>query len=380
MEARYWRAIRSKKPRAALFSHPPRLLRQVDSLRKARLQAADYKFALERATNELEAKGQALEQLQARVDALAAAAAAPPAALEAELRAARADAERSKRKLAAAELELARQLDALQELQGRLDAVVGQLALERQWQRPQQPQQSGVALSSEHDALSSKLLLSSTTEELRSARLAAEEYKRRLALAELQLSAARAAAATADAPLQPAATGESARTHGAGSPGALLRPRAVGELESDDGEEAGEDVRQGYAVRMAAHGAAAAAVAEGGASALETARLVSQHHVQHSTAQASTLGPCGRELVAGLMKDNQELRARLRNAERHACATEARRRAELAAAAWQGGGTAAARLLQQRLEEQEAAAERLRGSLAAAEAQLVEAFQRQAEL
>ncbi len=52
-----------------------------------------------------------------------------------ELELARQESDSYRHKLAATELELAKQLDALRELQWRLDSVVGQLGLQRQVQQ-----------------------------------------------------------------------------------------------------------------------------------------------------------------------------------------------------------------------------------------------------
>lgn len=161
---------------------------QVEAVRQARLEAQAHCFRLEQAQNELEHLRQHAtvleQQLQAQAVTAPCASMGPGCAADAALQEARLQAadERYARQLA--ELELAKQLDALGELQWQLECVVAQLGL--------QPKQ--VPPTAQHPAVPATtpcaidhMLLLGKVEELRQAQLQIGEFKRRLARAEAQL-------------------------------------------------------------------------------------------------------------------------------------------------------------------------------------------------
>lgn len=227
-------------------------------MRQARLEAARCRYQLEQAHGELAGLRQqvaALAAAQAQAQAQPGAAACP-AAWEDVLQAARLEAADSKFKLQLTELELAKQLDALQELQWQLECVACQLG--------GVPGGGGGGGGAGPDAAGAgtgapaapapaidHMLLLGKVEELRAAQLQLAEYKRRLAAAE-----AAAAAAEARAP--------------AGQP-QCARPLA------------------GLAVPAAAVGS--------------------------TPGRSDGLGACGQELLGSLLGENEQLRARLAEAE-----------------------------------------------------------------
>lgn len=232
-------------------------------MRQARLEAATCHYQLEQAHGELAALRQqvaALAQAHAQQQAQQQGAASPAAAAawEAALQAARLEAADSKYKLQLTELELEKQLDALQELQWQLECVVCQLGLAPPGGgggRGAATDAAGTGAGAAPDAAPTPaidhMLLLGKVEELRAAQVQLAENKRRLAAAE--------AAATAAEARVPAG-----QPQGAGQPAGLAVPAA-----------------------------AAGCAADGG----------------------SALGACGQELLGSLLGENQALRARLAEAE-----------------------------------------------------------------
>ncbi|KAL4457351.1 hypothetical protein ABPG75_012216 [Micractinium tetrahymenae] len=159
-------------------------LHEVEAVRQARLEAQACSFQLEQAQNELEHLRQHAAALEQHAAAACCAGAGAGCAAEAALQEARLQAadERYARQLT--ELELAKQLDALGELQWQLECVVAQLGLQpppapAAAQHPAQP--ATPASTIDH------MLLLGKVEDLRQAQLQLGEYKRRLARAEAQL-------------------------------------------------------------------------------------------------------------------------------------------------------------------------------------------------
>lgn len=172
-------------------------------MRQARLEAAACRYQLEQARGEL-------ADLRLQVTALAhpqrgrdvGAGSAAAAQWEEALQAARLEATDNKYKLQLTELELAKQLDALQELQWQLECVVCQLGLAP----PSGSAAAGPAAAASAAAAVAApaatpappidhMLLLAKVEELRSAQVQLAECQRRLAQAEAALAAAEARSA-----------------------------------------------------------------------------------------------------------------------------------------------------------------------------------------
>ena len=188
------------------------LLLQVEAVHQARLEAQQYCYQLRQAHNELEELRQQVvalhgqQQQQQRQQRLQQhdrlpAAVEEAAGLEEQLQEARLEAADHKLAKQLAELELAKQLDALQELQWQLSCVVAQLGLGPNGSQGGAPCGGGTGSSdwaaAPPDAAAvpasdkvDHMLLLSKVEELRMAQLELQEYKRRLAFAEAQLAAA----------------------------------------------------------------------------------------------------------------------------------------------------------------------------------------------
>lgn len=186
-----------RRPTTAHPPPPP----QVDAVRQARLEAANSHARLEDAHVELVALRHQVAELAAQQQGQAATPAA--ATLEAALQEARLDAVDARCKARLAELELAKQLDALQELQWQLDCVVAQLGLAPDAAASAAvPPAAGPAAPTLPGVPSSHvdhMLLLSKVEELRCAQLELGECHRRLAATEAVLAAARADPAGAPA-------------------------------------------------------------------------------------------------------------------------------------------------------------------------------------
>ena len=184
-----------RRPTTAHPPPPP----QVDAVRQARLEAANSRARLEDAHVELVALRHQVAELAAQQQGQTPAA----AALEAALQEARLDAVDARCKARLAELELAKQLDALQELQWQLDCVVAQLGLAPDAAASAAvPPAAGPAAPTLPGVPSSHvdhMLLLSKVEELRCAQLELGECRRRLAATEAVLTAARADPAGAPA-------------------------------------------------------------------------------------------------------------------------------------------------------------------------------------
>jgi hypothetical protein len=243
-------------------------------LQQARLEAQQYRLQLEQACRELEqlrSQRSQQDQEQQRQH--------QPAVAAEELQEARLAVSDSRYKLQLTELELAKQLDALQELQWQLDCVVAQLGLQ-----PVQQQQGGTGsgsgcCSGRPDAAQAEpeaepayttpvdyMMLLSKVEELSMVQLQMEEYKRRLAFAEAQLAgAAHSHAGTRAQPPQP-------QQHNCQQPGVAL-PAA---------QELG------------------------------------------SSSDCAELGASGKQLVGELLQENEALRRRLGEAEEQYSALEER--------------------------------------------------------
>lgn len=160
-------------------------------MREARLDAQQCRYQLQRAHDDL-------ADLRQQVAALSSAAPA-----SADVEAARMEAADCRYKQQLAELELAKQLDALQELHWQLDSVVSQLGLQPApstsggggQAAPAGPAAAAAAPTSASAAVDHLQLLAKV-EELRHSKLQLDEYKRRLAAAEAQLAVAQGRAAT----------------------------------------------------------------------------------------------------------------------------------------------------------------------------------------
>lgn len=178
---------------------PPPLVNrrlQADALRTARLDAAQARYQLEAAQAEL-------DDLRHQVAAALSSAAQPPAStqLEEQLAAARLEAADAHHRLQLTELELAKQLDALGELQWQLDCVVQQLGLGAGIGGDGATTFPVTAPGSGQDASAATpdlMELLSRVEELQHTRLHLGESQRRLAAAEREL--ARRQRQAADAP------------------------------------------------------------------------------------------------------------------------------------------------------------------------------------
>lgn len=178
---------------------------QVEAVRQARLEAAACHYQLEQAHGELaELRQQVTAWAHAQRGRDVGAGAAAAAQWEEALQAARLEAADNKYKLQLTELELAKQLDALQELQWQLECVVCQLGLA--------PPGGSAAAGARPAAAASAaaagappaappgppidyMLLLGKVEELRSAQVQLAECQRRLAQAEAALAAAEARSA-----------------------------------------------------------------------------------------------------------------------------------------------------------------------------------------
>lgn len=162
-------------------------------MRVARLEAASCHNQLELAQCELGALRQQVAGLAAAQQRTC-----PPPAADSQheaLQAARLEAADSRYQLRLTELELAKQLDALQELQWQLECVVAQLGLQpvAGTAAPGSQAAAGAAATAPSSAAPAAIdheLLLAKVEELRCAQLQLGEYKRRLAAAEAQLAAA----------------------------------------------------------------------------------------------------------------------------------------------------------------------------------------------
>jgi hypothetical protein len=175
---------------------------KVDALKQARLEALQSRFQLEQVQCELEGLRQRVEQDAAQQqqqpqpwqpvvnEGLPSQQAAHCCRAAAELFEVRMQAADDRYKLQLSELELLKQVDALQELQWQLDCVVAQLGL--------QPDQEGFsegAAPSGGPPMAPRvdhMLLLSKMEDLRLAQVHLEEHKRRLVRAEGQLAASQA--------------------------------------------------------------------------------------------------------------------------------------------------------------------------------------------
>lgn len=162
---------------------------QVDAVREARMEAQQARYELERAHGELGDLRRRVAALSAQQRPAADAATTAGAGDSAALEAARLEAADARCCQQLAELELAKQLDALQELQWQLDCVVAQLGLTG----GDGGAGSGAgATPAAAQAPEQHLpLLLAKVEELRHAQLELGETKRWLAAAEASLAHAR---------------------------------------------------------------------------------------------------------------------------------------------------------------------------------------------
>ncbi|PRW57851.1 centriole proteome [Chlorella sorokiniana] len=298
-------------------------LEEVEAVRQARLEAATCRYQLEQAHGELAELRQqvaALAQVQGGRDVGAGAA----AAWEEALQAARLEAADSKYKLQLTELELAKQLDALQELQWQLECVVCQLGLAPPGgsAAPGAGQAVAGSAAAGFDNPSAPapaidhMLLLGKVEELRSAQVQLAECQQRLVQAEAALTAAEARGA------------------------------------------AGQQAPAGVAVPDAA---------------------------AHPAGDGSMpLGAGGQELVSCLLGENKQLRARLADAEAGegcgAAGNSSPRRGKAPAGTSEPADRIARQRLQLQLEQKDAQLGKLRGVVRELEGKLIDAYKRQADL